>query len=103
MFNNLKELIESMPTEQVCREYLAKQRWTDGKAICPYCEHDKCYIVQKGRRYKCAKCRLMFAVTVKTVFENSNVPLSKWFLAIYLIGSHKKGISSYQVAKDCGV
>ncbi|HKB43587.1 MAG TPA: IS1595 family transposase, partial [Chitinophagaceae bacterium] len=103
MFNNLKELIESMPTEQVCREYLAKQRWIDGKPICPYCEHDKCYVVQKGRRYKCAKCRIMFAVTVKTVFENSNVPLSKWFLAIYLIGSHKKGISSYQVAKDCGV
>jgi transposase-like protein len=29
--------------------------------------------------------------------------LRKWFLAVYLIGSHKKGISSYQVAKDCGV
>jgi transposase-like protein len=103
MFSNLKELIESMPTDQQCREYLAKQRWADGKAICPYCGCGKCYVVAKGKRYKCSECRLLFSVTVGTVFEDSNVPLSKWFLAVYLIGSHKKGISSYQVAKDCGV
>lgn len=103
MFSNLKELVESMPTEQVCREYLAKQRWQDGKAICPYCSCGKCYVVNKGKRYKCSECRLLFSVTVGTVFEDSKIPLAKWFLAVYLIGSHKKGISSYQVAKDCGV
>jgi transposase-like protein len=103
MFSNLKELVQSMPSEEVCRGYLAKQRWADGKAICPYCGCSKCYVVAKGKRYKCSQCKLLFSVTVGTVFEDSNVPLSKWFLAVYLIGSHKKGISSYQVAKDCGV
>ena len=101
MFTNLKELVQSMPTEDVCREYLAKQRWPDGKAICPYCGCRKCYVVNKGKRYKCSECRLLFSVKVGTVFQDSNIPLNKWFLAIYLIGSHKKGISSYQVAKDC--
>lgn len=103
MFTNLKELVESMPTEAVCREYLAKQRWQDGKAICPYCSCGKCYTVNKGKRYKCSECRVLFSVTVGTVFQDSKISLSKWFLAVYLIGSHKKGISSYQVAKDCGV
>jgi transposase-like protein len=103
MFTNLKELVESMSTEQVCREYLAKQRWPDGKAVCPYCSCGKCYIVNKGKRYRCSGCKKLFSVTVGTVFEDSNIPLTKWFLAVYLIGSHKKGISSYQVAKDVGV
>lgn len=103
MFTNLKELVQSMPTEEVCREYLAKQRWQDGKAICPYCSCGKCYVVNKGKRYKCSECRLLFSVIVGTVFQDSKIPLAKWFLAVYLIGSHKKGISSYQVAKDCGV
>lgn len=103
MFTNLKELIESMPTEEICREYLAKQRWDDGKAICVYCGHEKCYVVENKRRYKCAKCKIKFAVTVGTIFESSNVPLSKWFMAVYLLASHKKGISSYQLGKDIGV
>jgi transposase-like protein len=37
------------------------------------------------------------------VFENSNIKLQKWFLAIWLLTSHKKGISSLQLAKDINV
>ena len=36
MFNNLIELIKSMPDEKTCWEYVAQQRWADGKAVCPY-------------------------------------------------------------------
>lgn len=105
MFNNLRELILSMPTEKACREYLAKQRWVGGKAVCPYCGHGKCYSIEDGERYKCAnnKCYKRFKITVGTIFEASNIPLSKWFTAIYLVTAHKKGISSYQLAKDIGV
>lgn len=105
MFNNLRELILSMPTEKACREYLAKQRWVDGKASCPYCGHGKCYSIEDGERYKCAnnKCYKRFKITVGTIFEASNIPLTKWFTAIYLVTAHKKGISSYQLAKDIGV
>lgn len=105
MFNNLRELILSMPTEKACREYLAKQRWVDGKATCPYCGHGKCYSIEDGERYKCAskECYKRFKITVGTIFEASNIPLSKWFTAIYLVTAHKKGISSYQLGKDIGV
>lgn len=94
-----------MPTEKACREYLAKQRWVDGKAVCPYCGHGKCYSIEDGVRYKCAnnQCYKRFKITVGTIFEASNIPLTKWFTAIYLVTAHKKGISSYQLARDIGV
>lgn len=105
MFNNLRELIVSMPTEQACKEYLFKMRWADGKIICPYCGHGKSYIIENGNRYKCAskECYKRFTITVGTIFEASNIPLNKWLPAIYLTIAHKKGISSYQLGKDIGV
>jgi transposase-like protein len=104
MFNNLRELILSMPTEEQCREYLAEQRW-NGKPECPYCGHGRAYKIEGGKRYKCAndECYKKFSVTVGTVFEASKIPLVKWFTAVYLAASHKKGISSYQLGKDIGV
>lgn len=104
MFNNLRELIMNLPTEEKCREYLAEQRWA-GKPVCPYCGGGKVYKIEQGKRYKCGDktCYKKFSVTVGTVFEASNVPLTKWFTAVYLCTAHKKGISSYQLAKDIGV
>lgn len=104
MFNNLRELILSMPTEETCREYLVQQRW-GGKPVCPYCGCGRVYSIENGKRFKCGSkdCYKKFSPTVGTVMEASNVPLVKWFTAIYLCSAHKKGISSYQLAKDIGV
>ncbi len=104
MFKNLHELVATMPDEKTCRDYLIKERW-DGIIICPYCQYDKCYVIENGKRFKCASktCYKKFSVTVGTIFEASNIPLNKWIMAIYLGTAHKKGISSYQLAKDIGV
>lgn len=104
MFNNLRELIATMPDEKSCRDYLIKQRW-DGKPECPYCGCDKTYVIEGGKRFKCGSkaCYSKFSVTVGTIMEASNIPLTKWLMAIYLCTAHKKGISSYQLAKDIGV
>ena len=53
--------------------------------------------------YKCKNTRRLFNVRTDTLFEGSNISLRTWFLAIYLIASHKKGISSCQLAKDLHV
>src|SRR4051812_27786843 len=105
MFKNLHELIATMPDEMTCRKYLADQRWPDGKAVCPHCGSEKTYVIEKGWRYKCGnkECLKKFSVTVGTIFEASNIPLNKWFMAVYLCTAHKKGISSYQLGKDIGV
>ena len=44
-----------------------------------------------------------FSVTVGTIFENTQIPLRKWFIAMCLISSHKKGVSSHQLGRDLGI
>lgn len=104
MFKNLHELIAQMPDEKTCREYYEQERW-NGKPVCPYCGCERSYKLKSGKHYKCAsgKCYKVYTVTVGTIFEASNIPLNKWFMALYLCSAHKKGISSVQLAKDIGV
>jgi transposase-like protein len=73
--------------------------------VCPHCGFERCYIIENGKKFKCASpdCYKKFSVTVGTVFECSNIPLTKWLMALYLCTAHKKGISSYQLAKDIGI
>lgn len=101
-FDNLISLLSYFKNEEVCKKHLEKIRW-NGNIICPYddCGHDKVYKC-KGR-YKCAKCGRIFSVKVGTIFEDTKIPLQKWFAAIYLITSHKNGISSLQLHRDIGV
>lgn len=100
-FSNLIEVMMHFSDKEVCKEYLAKMRWSKG-VVCPHCENgEKIYTMKSG--YKCAKCRKPFSVTKGTIFENSAIPLQKWFAAIWLITSHKKGISSLQLHRDLGI
>ena len=104
-FKNLKQLFQHFSNEDVCREYLELQRWS-GKTICPYCKHDgKMYRIENGKRHKCgnSQCHKKFSVTVGTVFENTKIPLSTWFGALYLCTANKKGISSLQLSRDLSV
>ncbi|MFV0237003.1 MAG: IS1595 family transposase [Flavobacteriales bacterium] len=100
-FNNLIEVMMHFSDEQVCKDYLAELRWANG-IFCPHCENDDKIYTMK-RNYKCAKCRKQFSVTKGSIFENSGIPLQKWFAGVWLITSHKKGISSLQLHRDLGI
>lgn len=83
------------------REHLENLRWPNGP-FCPHCGGtDKIYAYKgKAHRpgvYKCGSCRKQFTVTVGTLFERSKVPLNLWLMAVYLMCSSKKGISSHQL------
>lgn len=103
-FTNLIQLFEYFKDEQTCRDYLAQVRW-NGEPVCPHkdCGCKKVFTFSDGKTYKCSKCRKKFTVRVGTIFESSKISLQKWFAAIYLITSHKKGISSLQLHRDLGV
>ena len=104
-FHTLLQMMDTLHTEEDCRVYLENVRW-NGKPICPHCgsiseNHYK--LTQNGEfkgLYKCRDCGKRFTVRQGTMFEGSNLPLKKWFYAIYLFISHKRGISSCQLAKD---
>ncbi|MGA3013102.1 MAG: IS1595 family transposase [Bacteroidales bacterium] len=103
-FTNLYDLREYFSNETICRTYLEEFRW-NGKPICPFCNSEKPYKLADGKTYKCSNkdCRKKFTASVGTIFENTKIPLSKWFTAMYLVTSHKKGISSLQLHRDLGV
>lgn len=99
-FDSLFQLMDYFATEQVCEEYLAVLRW-NGEPTCPYCDSAKVSMLKGAtKRYKCYGCKKQFGVKVGTIFHDSKISLRKWFVAFYLITSHKKGISSHQLSRD---
>ncbi len=101
---NLLEFQMKFKDEQACRDWLANSRWGAGKTVCPHCKSQKeAYKYQDGRLFKCIDCKKQFTVRIGTIFGDSRIPLVKWFIAIYLFTSLKKGISSCQLAKYIGI
>ena len=93
--------------ETVARAAMEAVLWPNGP-VCPRCGTlDKIGTVggtsPRPGLYYCGHCKRQFTVTVGTIFERSKVPLSKWWLAIHLIGSSKKGISSHQLHRMLGL
>jgi transposase-like protein len=101
-FNSLIQIADYFNTEDKCKQAIAQERWGEGAAVCPYCGHTHTYVCADGR-YSCPNCHKKFNVTVGTIFENTKVSLRKWFMAMYLVSSHKKGVSSHQLSRDIKV
>lgn len=101
-FSTLLELTNAMPDEQAAVDHFTAIRWKNGE-FCPYCGTTKIYHFSDKRTHKCAECHQRFSIKVGTIFEDSNLPLRTWMMAVWFISSHKKGISSVQLAKDIGV
>ena len=101
-FDSLFSVMEYFTTDQICKQAIAQSRWSDGDVVCPYCGGHHCHLC-KDNRYLCKHCNHKFNVTVGTIFENTKNSLRKWFIAMYLISSHKKGIASHQLARDIKV
>lgn len=95
-------LLTTFQTEDDCITHLELTIWKDGDH-CPYCAHNKIYRFKISRKYKCAACRRVFSIRVGTIFEDSNLKLTVWFMAIYFISISKRGLSSNQLARQLGV
>lgn len=100
-FKSILELIKAFPNEQTCIEHLEALRWNNN-VVSPFDPTSKVYNC-KGNKYKCRNTGKYFNVKTATLFDNTKVELQKWFLAIWLVTSHKKGISSIQLSKDIDV
>jgi transposase-like protein len=99
---NILEISSKYPTKRACIQYLERIRW-GSTPRCPYCDSINSTTRPKEDRHQCNMCNKSFSVTVGTIFQDSNLGLEKWFLAVVLILNAKKGISSRQLARDLGV
>jgi transposase-like protein len=113
---NLLDIYKELNTEEKCLAFLEHMRWPGG-VKCLSCESLRITrVTTKGKRnkktgkvgpdrklYQCNECRFQFTATTGTVYHDTHLPLSKWFLAIALITESKKGISANQLSRALGV
>src|ERR1051326_5990061 len=103
-FTSILQFQKHFNTDEKCREFLEQQRWGTTPACC-FCGSTHVTRLKDGKRFQCKEkeCRKQFSVTVGTIYENTKIPLTKWFLAMYILSNHSKGISSLQLASWLGI
>ena len=98
---NVFDAAALFPDQESCIKHLEAIRWGDNPE-CPHCESDR--VAPKNEkdkvgRWNCYACKSSFNVLSGTLFQKTQIPLPKWFMAIYLMGDAKKSLSSTQLAR----
>ncbi|MDE5844682.1 MAG: IS1595 family transposase [Muribaculaceae bacterium] len=99
--DGILNFMTTFPDEESCIRYLEKLRWGD-KVVSPFDASSKVYKCANGK-YKCRNSGKYFDVKTGTVFAGTKIALRSWIFAIFLFMSHKRGISSCQLARDLGI
>jgi len=109
---NLIDVTQTFQNDDDCLAYLETMRWPDG-IRCPTCGNDRISkitrkTVSKNKRtriYQCLEktCKSQFSATNGTIFNDSHLPLTKWFMALAIVVDAKKGISAKQLQEHLGI
>lgn len=101
---SLPEFLGCFGTEAQCAQALKAARWPGGFR-CPRCDSDAHYVVGHGSRrlFQCNGCRHQTSLTAGSLMEHTKLPLTIWFLAIYLISQAKTGLSALALKRQLGV
>jgi len=100
---SLFDFHKQFPTEESAVQFFEQLRW-HGKITCPHCNSHE---IAKNKNqipmpYRCKECRKHFSVRVKSMLNESKLPLRTWLLAMYILANSKKGMSSIQFAETLG-
>ena len=98
----LHEFLEHYGSEAQCQQTLYQLRWPNG-FVCPSCGNTTGCELNCRKIYQCHKCHHQASLTAGTIFHGTKLPLTKWFLAIYLLTQRKKSISALQLSREIGV
>jgi transposase-like protein len=107
----LIDVTRQFKTDDDCLDYIEKMRWPNGELGCVHCgEVGRISKIQREagknkrtRIYQCLACGKQFSATSGTIFNDTHLPLTKWFMAIAMICEAKKGMSAMQVQRHLGV
>jgi transposase-like protein len=110
---NLIDVTKEFQTDEQCLAYLEAQRWPDGVIRCPTCGNDRISKItrktasknKRAQLYQCLEktCKQQFSATSGTIFHDSHLSLTKWFMAIALVIDAKKGMSAKQLQQHLGI
>lgn len=99
---SLTQLFEDYGTEEQCKKALFDVKWPTG-FCCPTCQKSSYCVLEKRHLYQCNRCHHQTSLTSGTLFEYTKIPLTTWFLAIYLITQSKSGLSALSLMRQIGV
>ena len=101
---SMPEFFKLYGTEPLCAQALESARWPEGFA-CPRCScAAHCVLRNLGHKvFQCNTCRHQTSLIAGTVFQGTKLPLTVWFLAIYLISQAKTGLSALALKRHLGV
>jgi hypothetical protein len=97
----LMEFERGFATDEACRDYLGALRWPEG-FVCPRCQGKKGWKMTRGL-WLCGDCRHQASVTAGTIFQDSHLPLSLWFQAMWYVTSQKNGTSALAIQRLLGL
>ena len=101
---NLSEI--SRLNEDQARAYFEQIRWPQGR-ICPHCGSLESTKLQgtahRAGVYRCRGCGEQFTATIKTIMEDSHLPIRTWLMAFSILCSSKKGVSALQLQRQLGL
>ncbi len=109
---NLIDVTQVFQTDDDCLAYLESMRWPNG-IRCSTCGAKEISKItrktasknKRTRIYQCLEktCKQQFSATSGTMFNDSHLPLVKWFMAIAIVVDAKKGISAKQLQEHLGI
>ncbi len=99
---SLHDFFEKYGTEAQCRNALFDWRWPIS-FICPQCNHTHHCLLNTNKLYQCHRCHHQTSLTIGTIFADTELPLTTWFLAIYLVTQSKNGVSALELKRQLGV
>jgi transposase-like protein len=101
-YSKLIELIDQYHDDDKCRRYLETVRWPEG-VKCLKCSSTKITRIHVRNQLNCASCKHRFSVTTGTIFNDSHLPLWKWFVTVYLMIESRSGVSANHIRLNVGV
>lgn len=97
----LQELERRFSSETACRAYLYALRWPDGWT-CPRCGGHEGRPLRRSV-WRCVRCRYEGSVIAGTVFQDTHLPLTTWFRAMWHVTSQKNGASALGLQRVLGL
>jgi transposase len=101
----LKDFQAEFPNDEACLERLMDVQYGGTEITCPACgvEHAKFHLMRKRKAYACQECGHHIYPCAGTIFHKSRTPLTKWFLAMYLMTSTRSGVAAKELERALGV
>ena len=100
---SLVKLMKMFPDDEAARKWFEGNIWADG----PYCPHCGSLNIHSGIKHhsmthRCRDCdgRPQFSLKTGNIMEGSKLGYQAWAIAIYLVTTSLKGVSSMKLHRD---